>query len=60
MFRRFADRYTFDPLMLAAQGYQESQLDNSVRSKAGAIGIMQVLDGGELARSVELAKPAAS
>jgi membrane-bound lytic murein transglycosylase MltF len=29
--------------MLAAQGYQESQLDNSVRSKAGAIGIMQVM-----------------
>jgi membrane-bound lytic murein transglycosylase MltF len=43
VFRRFADRYAFDPLMLAAQGYQESQLDNSVRSKAGAIGIMQVL-----------------
>ena len=29
--------------MLAAQGYQESRLDNSVRSKAGAVGIMQVL-----------------
>ena len=43
VFRRFADRYAFDPLMLAAQGYQESQLDNSARSKAGAIGIMQVL-----------------
>src|SRR4051812_32342746 len=43
VFRRFGDRYGFDPLMLAAQGYQESRLDNSVRSKAGAVGIMQVL-----------------
>jgi membrane-bound lytic murein transglycosylase MltF len=43
LFRRFGDRYAFDHLMLAAQGYQESRLDNSVRSKAGAIGIMQVL-----------------
>ena len=43
LFRRFGDRYGFDPLMLAAQGYQESRLDNSVRSKAGAVGIMQVL-----------------
>src|SRR3954454_23647234 len=43
LFRTFGDRYGFDPLMLAAQGYQESRLDNSVRSKAGAVGIMQVL-----------------
>ena len=43
LFRRFGDRYGFDPLMLAAQGYQESRLDNAVRSKAGAVGIMQVL-----------------
>jgi membrane-bound lytic murein transglycosylase MltF len=43
VFRRFADRYAFDHLMLAAQGYQESQLDHSARSKAGAIGIMQVM-----------------
>ncbi len=43
LFRRFGNRYGFDPLMLAAQGYQESQLDNSVRSKAGAVGIMQML-----------------
>src|SRR5689334_23231485 len=43
VFRRFGDRYGFDPLMLAAQGYQESRLDNSLRSPAGAVGIMQVL-----------------
>src|SRR4051795_9905025 len=43
LFGRFGERYGFDPLMLAAQGYQESRLDNSVHSQAGAIGIMQVL-----------------
>lgn len=33
----------FDWLMLAAQGYQESQLDQSRRSQRGAVGIMQLL-----------------
>ena len=28
---------------MAAQGYQESQLDHAARSKAGAIGVMQVM-----------------
>jgi len=43
IFQRYAGEYGFDHLMLAAQGYQESQLDQSVRSSAGAIGIMQLL-----------------
>ena len=33
----------FDYLMLVAQGYQESHLDQSKRSPGGAIGIMQVI-----------------
>jgi membrane-bound lytic murein transglycosylase MltF len=32
-----------DYLLMLAQGYQESRLDHSARSKAGAIGIMQVM-----------------
>ncbi len=32
----------FDPLMLAAQAYQESELDHSRESPVGAVGIMQV------------------
>jgi membrane-bound lytic murein transglycosylase MltF len=42
-FRRYGERYGFDWLMLAAPGYQESPIDQSVRSRAGAVGIMQVL-----------------
>tara|TARA_B100000809_G_scaffold111491_1_gene110055 strand:+ start:5141 stop:6754 length:1614 start_codon:yes stop_codon:yes gene_type:complete len=42
-FQRFAEMYGFDWFMLAAQGYQESRLDHSVRSSAGAIGVMQLL-----------------
>lgn len=40
--KRYSNRYDFDWLMIAAQGYQESRLDQSKRSPAGAIGIMQV------------------
>jgi membrane-bound lytic murein transglycosylase MltF len=43
LFRKYGDRYGFDSLMLTAQGYQESQLDNARRSRAGAVGVMQVL-----------------
>ncbi len=43
IFDRYATLYEFDYLMLMAQGYQESRLDQSVRSRAGAVGIMQLL-----------------
>jgi len=43
VFRKYGDAYTFDYLMLMAQGYQESQLDQSRRSPRGAVGIMQML-----------------
>ena len=41
--RRHAAEYDFDPVLIAAQGYQESRLDQSVRSPVGAIGIMQLM-----------------
>jgi len=41
--REYAQKYEFDWLMLAALAYQESGLDNSKRSSAGAVGIMQML-----------------
>jgi membrane-bound lytic murein transglycosylase MltF len=43
LFKRYGDQYGFDALAIAAQGYQESQLDHGKRSHRGAEGIMQVL-----------------
>jgi membrane-bound lytic murein transglycosylase MltF len=43
VFRRYADEYDFPHLLMIAQGYQESGLDQDVRSRAGAVGIMQLL-----------------
>jgi membrane-bound lytic murein transglycosylase MltF len=50
LFEKYGAKYNFDPLMLAAQGYQESQLDQNAKSHVGAIGIMQVMPatGAEL------------
>jgi membrane-bound lytic murein transglycosylase MltF len=42
-FQKYAAEYDFDYLMLIAQGYQESRLDQSQRNPSGAIGIMQVI-----------------
>ena len=43
LFRKYGDRYDLDPLLMGAQGYQESGLDQSKRSRVGAIGVMQVM-----------------
>jgi membrane-bound lytic murein transglycosylase MltF len=43
LFRKYSDQYGMDYLLMAAQGYQESQLDQSVKSRVGAIGVMQVM-----------------
>ncbi|MDH4019003.1 MAG: lytic transglycosylase F [Xanthomonadales bacterium] len=43
IFSKYGDQYGVDYLMVAAQGYQESRLDQNARSGAGAIGIMQLL-----------------
>ena len=42
-FQKYAAKYGFDIYLLAAQGYQESRLDQSVKSPVGAVGIMQVM-----------------
>jgi membrane-bound lytic murein transglycosylase MltF len=41
-FQRYGDQYGFDYLMIAAQGYQESALNQSEHSKSGAVGVMQM------------------
>ncbi len=54
LFQRYATRYEFDYLMLMAQGYQESKLDQSVRSRAGAVGIMQLLPSTAKGRPISI------
>jgi membrane-bound lytic murein transglycosylase MltF len=43
LFHKYGDRYDVDWLLVAAQGYQESKLDQQARSHVGAIGVMQVM-----------------
>ncbi len=60
LFRKYGAQYGFDPLMLAAQGYQESQLDQNAKSQVGAIGVMQLMPatGAELkVGDIKLAEP---
>jgi len=42
-FKKYAEEYKFEWLLLVAQGFQESGLDQSTRSPVGAIGVMQVM-----------------
>jgi membrane-bound lytic murein transglycosylase MltF len=43
LFKKYGQQYDFDWLMIAAQGYQESQLDQAARSPRGAVGVMQLM-----------------
>ena len=45
LFRKYGDQYKFDYLMMAAQGYQESRLDQKAKSRVGAVGVMQLMPG---------------
>jgi membrane-bound lytic murein transglycosylase MltF len=42
-FQKYGKQYKFDPLMLAAQGYQESTLNQAAKSHVGAVGVMQLM-----------------
>jgi membrane-bound lytic murein transglycosylase MltF len=43
LFRKYGDRYSVDWLLMAAQGYQESQLNQQRKSHVGAVGVMQLM-----------------
>jgi membrane-bound lytic murein transglycosylase MltF len=43
LFRKYSSRYDMDYLLMMAQGYQESRLDQNAKSAVGAIGVMQVM-----------------
>ena len=42
-FRKYGDQYKIDAVLMAAQGYQESQLNQDAKSAVGAVGVMQVM-----------------
>jgi membrane-bound lytic murein transglycosylase MltF len=50
LFRKYGAKYNLDWMLMAAQGYQESRLDQNAKSHVGAIGVMQVMPatGAEL------------
>jgi membrane-bound lytic murein transglycosylase MltF len=43
LFKKYGDKYDVEYLLLMAQGYQESELNQSARSPVGAIGVMQLM-----------------
>jgi membrane-bound lytic murein transglycosylase MltF len=55
-FQKYSNQYGFDWLMIAALAYQESRIDQSKRSPAGAIGVMQLLPTTAADSNVNIAK----
>jgi membrane-bound lytic murein transglycosylase MltF len=43
LFRKYGQQYDIPYLLMAAQGYQESQLNQEARSRVGAVGMMQIM-----------------
>jgi membrane-bound lytic murein transglycosylase MltF len=54
LFQKYAGEYSFDYLMIAAQGYQESLLDQSKKNPSGAVGIMQVIPKNAAASPISI------
>jgi membrane-bound lytic murein transglycosylase MltF len=42
-FKKYASQYNVDYLLMMAQGFQESALNQEAKSKVGAVGIMQLM-----------------
>jgi membrane-bound lytic murein transglycosylase MltF len=53
-FQQYAAEYNFDYVMLAAQGYQESMLNQELVSPRGAVGVMQVLPKYAAAKPISI------
>jgi membrane-bound lytic murein transglycosylase MltF len=41
-FKEYGNQFRIDPYILAAQGFQESAFDQTLRMKSGAVGVMQM------------------
>lgn len=53
-FQQYGNHFGYDWLALAAQGYQESGLDQRKKSRSGAIGVMQILPSTAADKSVNI------
>jgi membrane-bound lytic murein transglycosylase MltF len=56
IFKKYADTYDMDWLLVMALAYQESRIDQSVRSPAGAVGVMQLLPSTARGHPVNIPK----
>jgi membrane-bound lytic murein transglycosylase MltF len=54
LFEKYGEQYGIEYLWAAAQGYQESRLDQSARSRSGAIGVMQIKKSTAADRNVNI------
>jgi membrane-bound lytic murein transglycosylase MltF len=54
LFKKYSTQYGFDWRLIMAIAYQESGLDNSKKSPAGAVGIMQVCPSTAADRNVNI------
>ncbi|MTI19057.1 transporter substrate-binding domain-containing protein [Rhodobacteraceae bacterium RKSG542] len=54
LFQKYGEKYDIDPMLLAAQAFQESRFKHKSRSHAGAIGIMQLLPSTAADKSVNI------
>lgn len=43
LFEKYSAQYNVDELLMVAQGYQESRLNQNAKSPVGAVGIMQIM-----------------
>jgi membrane-bound lytic murein transglycosylase MltF len=55
LFKKYGEQYQVEWTMLAALAYQESRLDQSLRSPVGAIGVMQILPSTAADPNVDIA-----
>jgi len=53
-FKKYARQYRFEWLMLVAQGYEESGLDQNMRGPTGAVGVLQVSPTTARARQINV------
>lgn len=51
-FQKYGNQFGFEHFLIAAQGYQESELDQTRRSPRGAVGVMQLLPSTAADKSI--------